>query len=72
MSARVGKRKAVTATAHKLARLVYHLLNKGTEYVDAGQEYYERTYKERVMKNLTKRARELGYELVASATTAQA
>ena len=69
-SARLGKRKAITATAHKLARLVYNLLRYGTEYVDAGQDYYEQIYKERVMKNLARRARELGYELMASPATA--
>lgn len=70
-SARLGKRKAITATAHKLARLVYNLLKHGTAYADAGADYYERVYKERVIKNLARRARELGYELVTSNATAQ-
>ena len=64
MAARVGKPQAVTATAHKLARLIYSMLRYGTEYVDAGEEYYERQYKERVMRNLTQRAKALGFELV--------
>jgi transposase len=70
-SARLGKSKAITATAHKLARLVYNLLKHGTEYADAGADYYERVYKERVIKNLARRARELGYELVTSNATPQ-
>jgi len=64
MAARVGKAQAVTATAHKLARLIYSMLRNGTEYVDAGQEYYERQYKERVVRNLTQRAKAMGFELV--------
>ncbi len=64
MAARVGKAQAVTATAHKLARLIYSMLRYGTEYVDAGQEYYERQYKERVVRNLNQRAKALGFELV--------
>ncbi|HSH79549.1 MAG TPA: IS110 family transposase [Herpetosiphonaceae bacterium] len=64
MAARVGKPQAVTATAHKLARLIYGMLRYGTEYVDAGQEYYERQYKERVVRNLTQRAKAMGFELV--------
>ncbi len=64
MAARVGKAQAVTATAHKLARLIYSMLRYGTEYVDAGQEHYERQYKERVVRNLTQRAKALGFELV--------
>jgi transposase len=38
---RLDKAKAITATAHKLARLIYTMLTKGTEYVDSGQDYYE-------------------------------
>jgi transposase len=41
MLARLDKAKAMTATAHKLARLIYTLLTKGAEYVDQGQAYYE-------------------------------
>ena len=54
----------MTATAHKLARLVYSMLKHGTEYVDAGQDYYERQHRERVVQNLTRRAKELGLVLV--------
>ena len=64
MKARMGTPAAITATAHKLARLVYAMLSHGTEYVDAGQDYYERQYKRRVINNLAKRAKHLGYELV--------
>jgi len=44
MKARLGAPKAITATAHKLARLIYCMLRFGTEYVDCGQDYYERQY----------------------------
>ncbi len=64
MSARLGKPQAITATAHKLARLVYSMLKHGTEYVDVGQDYYERQHRERVVQNLTRRAKELGLVLV--------
>jgi hypothetical protein len=64
MAARLGKPQAVTATAHKLARLVYSMLRYGTAYVDVGQDYYEQRYKQRVVQNLTRRAKELGFELV--------
>jgi hypothetical protein len=67
MSAKLGKAQAVTATAHKLARLVYSLLKHGGDYVDAGQDYYERQYRERVVQNLTRRAKELGFVLVPDA-----
>ena len=67
MTARLGKPAAITATAHKLARLIYSMLRYGTEYVDRGQDYYERAYKERVVQNLTRRAKELGFVLVPEA-----
>lgn len=63
--ARLGAPKAITATAHKLARLVYIMLKHGSEYVDAGQEYYEERYRSRVVQNLKRKAHELGFELVA-------
>jgi transposase len=62
--ARLGAPKAITATAHKLARLIYAMLTHGTAYVDAGQEYYEERYRLRVIQNLKRRAQELGFELV--------
>jgi len=63
--ARLGAPKAITATAHKLARSVYAMLINGTAYVDAGQQYYEERYRTRVVQNMKRRARELGYEMVA-------
>ena len=62
--ARLGAPKAITATAHKLARLIYSMLKHGTQYVDAGQDYYEQRYRTRVLENLKKRAIELGFTLV--------
>ena len=64
MSAKLGKPGAVTATAHKLARLVYSMLKHGTKYVDQGMDYYEDQYKKRVIKNMKKRAKQLGFKLV--------
>jgi transposase len=64
MKARLGAPKAITATAHKLARLIYRMLRFGTDYVDVGQDYYERRYRHRVVSNLTRRAHQLGYTLV--------
>jgi transposase len=63
--ARLGAPKAITATAHKLARLVYSMLKHGSEYVDVGQDYYEERYRSRVVQNLKRKAQELGFELVA-------
>jgi len=63
MRSRHGAPKAITATAHKLARIFYHLWRTGEPYQDPGQDYYEQKYKERVLANMKKRAKELGYEM---------
>ncbi len=64
MCARMDKPKAVTAAAHKLARLIYTLLTKGQEYTDQGQDYYEERYRERVLRHLSQRAKQMGLKLV--------
>ena len=64
MCARMDKPKAVTAAAHKLARLIYTMLTKGEEYTDQGHDYYEERYRERVLRQLTMRAEKLGMKLV--------
>ena len=56
--------KAITATAHKLARLVYSMLRYGQEYVDAGTESYECQYQQRALRAAKRRAAQLGYQLV--------
>jgi transposase len=66
MCSRMDKPKAVTATAHKLARLIYTMLTKGEEYTDQGQDYYEERYRERVLLQLSQRAQKLGMKLVAT------
>jgi transposase len=63
LSTRLGKAKAIRATAHKLARLIYTLLTKGQAYVDRGQDYYEQQHQQRVVKNLKKKALEMGFSL---------
>lgn len=64
LKTRLGSPKAVTAAAHKLARLIYNMLKYGQQYHEKGELYYEEKYKKRVMKNLRRRAHELGFEIV--------
>jgi len=51
------------ATAHKLARLVASLPRHGTAYMTQGMEDYERAYREEVVKGLSRRDKELGYNV---------
>lgn len=72
IAARSSRVQAVTATAHKLARLVYALLKHGQAYVAVGQEAYEAAHKERQLRVLHRKARELGYEVKERERTPQA
>ena len=72
LRSRLGAPKAITATAHKLARLVYSMLKNGADYVDVGQKYYEERYRGRVIQNLKRKAQELGFKLVELSEQQQA
>lgn len=63
MKARLGAAEAITATAHKLARIVYRLLKHGEAYVRQGIEAYEKKFHERKLAALRKTAKAFGFEL---------
>ena len=69
LASRVGKAKAVTATARKIATLFYNALRHGLDYIDPGADYYEQHYRERVVHNLRRRAQALGLGLELRETT---
>jgi transposase len=68
MKGRLGAQAAVTATAHKLARIVYLALKHGLTYVRQSQEEYEAQMKEKQIKALRRKARQLGLEVVEKAS----
>jgi hypothetical protein len=63
LSTRIGKAKAVTATARKIAVLFYNALRHGMDYADPGASYYEERYRKRVIDNLQRRAKAFGFVL---------
>ncbi len=63
LKSRLGPVKAITATAHKIAKIIYNMLRYGIEYQEAGQNYYEQQYQERIIKNLRKKAGMFGFDL---------
>jgi transposase len=65
--ARLGAPQAITATAHKIARIIYYMLKYRREFVDMGAEHYEAQHKKRQLKNLTKKAAGMGMILVPAA-----
>lgn len=66
---RIGGRGACTATAHKLARLIYRMLKYGGDYVTKGLADYEAKVKEQMERITRRRAAMLGYELVPLVTS---
>ena len=72
LGARIGKAKAVTAIARKLAILFYNALRYGMAYVDKGANYYEEQYRKKVIGNLKRRAESLGFILLENKQTLSA
>lgn len=60
---RLGAPKAITATAHKLARIFYTVLRYGVAYQKRDEEELEREHRQRQEKQFHRRAKELGYEV---------
>lgn len=63
LAARIGKAKAVTATARKIAVLFYNAVRHGMEYIDPGASAYETRYRTRVVNSLHRRAKAFGFVL---------
>lgn len=63
MKARIGAAEAITATAHKLARIIYRLIKHGENYVRQGLEDYEKKFQQRKLYALQRTAKTMGFEL---------
>ena len=63
LALRMGSPKAITAVAHKLARIIYAMLSGQAGYVKEDQLKHEAHYRQRAIKALQKRAQELGLTL---------
>ena len=63
LAAPIGNAKAVTATARKIAILFYNAMRFGMDYRDPGADHYEQQYRERVVKQLHRRAAQFGFTL---------
>jgi transposase len=70
LSSRIGKQKAVTATARKIAVLYYNALRHGMTYQDQGAAAYDERHRQRVLTNLQRRAKTMGYALAPIPETA--
>ena len=71
MRGRIGPAEANTATAHKLARIFYRLWTDPEAYDPSLLEHHEQQHRQRTITYLRKKARSLGFELVAQPVAAQ-
>jgi transposase len=69
MRGRLGAPKAITATAHKLAIVMYTMITEKKQFTEFGQDAYEQRHKDRAISKLKRKAAELGYELVKESIT---
>jgi transposase len=63
LRSKLGAPKAITAMAHRLARLVYRMLKYGQQYVDKGAEYYEQRNRQQQIEFVRKKAAQLGLQV---------
>ena len=68
MRAKLGGPKAVTATAHKLARIIYHLITTGQAYDETIFAQQQARYRKHQEAKLQSQAKLLGFQLVPIAT----
>ena len=58
---RLDTARAIKATAHHLARLIYVMLTRAQSYVEKGLDCFESEHRDRQIRNLQRKARQLGY-----------
>lgn len=64
MRSKLGAPKAITATGHKLAKIIYNMLKFKKSFKELGADYYESQYRTKVIASLKKRAKDFGFDLV--------
>ncbi len=67
LRARIGAPKALTATAYKIAKIIYRMLRSKRSYHDIGQAAYDERFRARRLRSLNRMAKDLGFQLVPAA-----
>lgn len=70
LAARRGKQRATIAVAHSILVIVYHMLQRGTAYVELGGDYFDQRNQQQVQQRLVKRLEQLGYKVTLEPTVA--
>jgi len=64
LKARRGAKKAIVAIAHKIGKAIFNIIKHGATYRELGEDYLIAPNKQKVLRNLNKRAKEMGLKLV--------
>lgn len=64
MRSRLGPAQAVTATAHKMAKIFYRMLRYGEAYVDQGEAASTARYREQPLQQLKRKAQRMDCQLI--------
>jgi len=72
LASRRGKKRAAVAVAHSILVIAYHIINRGTEYIDLGANYFDERKQENVQKQLIKRLEKLGLKVTVEPLAAVA
>lgn len=62
-AARRGKKRAAVAVAHSMLVTIYYILLRGTTYHDLGGDYFDERDRQEVVRRLSRRAEQLGYQV---------
>jgi len=63
LAARRGKKRALVAVGHTILTIAYHLLKRGTTYIELGADFFDRLQPERLTRNLVRRLEKLGHKV---------
>lgn len=70
LAARRGKQRAAIAVAHSILVIVYHMLQRGTEYIELGGDYFDKRNQQQTQQRLVRRLEQLGYKVTLEPTVA--
>jgi len=65
LKAKRGAKRAIVAIAHKIAKAIYKVIKYGERFQDLGEDYLTASNKKKALKHLEKKAKTMGYKLVA-------
>lgn len=72
LAARRGKKRAAVAVAHSILVIAYHIIRRGTAYIDLGANYFDERKADAVQHQLVKRLERLGFKVTLESQAAAA